>query len=219
MNNRRIYKESNGITGNITVKKRVNLFSVLPAVMIISVALVFSNQTASAQNANKQGVAMSSQPKWIYPVIHNAGGVHPRPDLPMRPNSSANYNIFVDIVSTTRDSSGQYEGLERLARLVNLMAYTNVPTDHVHIAALFDGKSGYATANNTLYQQLFKTNNPNLSIIHALKKAGVKLMVCSQALAEFNLPDNVVDPDVTITLSALTDVVIYGQRGYIYMQL
>jgi len=183
------------------------------------ITLVFSCQTVFAQNANKPSASMSSQSKWIYPVIHHVGGVHPRAELPMRPDPNANYNIFVDIVSTTKDSSGQYQGLKRLARLVNLMAYTKVPSDHVHIVALFDGESGYAAANNTLYQQQFNTDNPNLSIIHAIKKAGVKFMICSQALAEFNLPDNVVDPDVTITLSALTDAVIYGQKGYIYMQL
>ncbi|HKK45112.1 MAG TPA: DsrE family protein, partial [Balneolaceae bacterium] len=65
----------------------------------------------------------------------------------------------------------------------------------------------------------FKSDNPNLPILHALKKAGVKLMICSQALAEHGMPDKIVDPDVTITLSALTDAVVYGQKGYTYMQL
>jgi hypothetical protein len=33
------------------------------------------------------------------------------------------------------------------------------------------------------------------------------------------LPDSAVVPDVTVTLSALTDVVVYGQKGYSYMEL
>lgn len=47
----------------------------------------------------------------------------------------------------------------------------------------------------------------------------MQLLICSQALAENKLPDSAVDPDVTITLSALTDMVVFGQKGYIYMQL
>ena len=31
--------------------------------------------------------------------------------------------------------------------------------------------------------------------------------------------DSDVGPDITVSLSALTDFVVYGQRGYSYMQL
>lgn len=159
------------------------------------------------------------QPRWVYPAIAKFGGVHPRPNVPVRPDPSANYKIFVDVVSKDRDPAGHYDGLLRLARLVNLMAYAKVPSKHVHIVALLDGEAGWAAAVNAAYQKRFNADNPNLPIIHALRKAGVELLICSQALAEHNLPDSIVDPDVTITLSALTDAVVYGEKGYIYMQL
>lgn len=161
----------------------------------------------------------SSQPKWIYPAIPGFGGVHPRPNLPVRPDPHVNYKIFVDVVSKDRDPAGRYEGLLRLARLVNLMAYAGVPREQVHIVALLDGPAGWAAATDAFYEKQFKAVNPNLALLHALKNAGVQILICSQALAENDLPDGAVDPDVTITLSALTDAVVYGQRGYIYMQL
>ncbi|MGA9854661.1 MAG: DsrE family protein [Gammaproteobacteria bacterium] len=161
----------------------------------------------------------SSEPEWIYPVIKGVGGVHPRPDLPVRPDPKVDYHIFVNIVSDERNPVGQYAALIRLARLVNLMAYAKVPPSHVHIVALFDSEAGYATLTDAFFRKMFHAENPNLAIVHALKKAGVELLVCSQALAENNLPDSAVDPDATITLSALSDMVVYGQKGYIYMQL
>ena len=161
----------------------------------------------------------ASEPEWVYPVIKGVGGVHPRPDLPVRPDPKVDYHIFVNIVSKQRDPSGRYGSLIRLARLVNLMAYAKVPPDHVHIVALFDSQAGYAALTDKFFRKSFHADNPNLAIVHALKQAGVQLLVCSQALAENNLPDNAVDPDVTITLSALSDMVVYGQKGYIYMQL
>ncbi|HKJ33618.1 MAG TPA: DsrE family protein [Balneolales bacterium] len=210
----------NILNRGLTVKMIITSHDhLLPAILIMIVSLVFSYQTVIAQNSNKPGTAKSSQPNWIYPVIQNVGGVHPRPNLPVRPNPKVDYKIFVDIVSSDRDPSGQFKGLKRLARLVNLMAYGKVPADHVHIIAVLDGESGYASAINAFYQKQFKANNPNLPILHALKKAGVTLMICSQALAEHGMPDKIVDPDVTITLSALIDAVVYGQKGYTYMQL
>jgi len=179
-----------------------------------------SGQVSFGQTANTNSkTKKTSHPTWIYPVIKNVGGVHPRPNLPVRPDPKVDYKIFVDIVSSERDPSVQFKGLKRLARLVNLMAYGKVPANHVHIIAVLDGESGYASAINAFYQKQFKSDNPNLPILHALKKAGVKLMICSQALAEHGMPDKIVDPDVTITLSALTDAVVYGQKGYSYMQL
>ena len=158
-------------------------------------------------------------PEWIYPVIPGIGGVHPRPNLPVWPDPKVDYHIFVNIVSNERNPAGEYDALMRLARLVNVMAYAQVPPDHVHIVALLDSEAGYAALSDAYFRKMFHADNPNLAAVHALKKAGVQLLICSQALAESKLPDSAVDPDVTITLSALTDMVVYGQKGYIYMQL
>ncbi|HET6432269.1 DsrE family protein [Dyella sp.] len=157
--------------------------------------------------------------QWVYPLIPRFGAVHPRPDLPEQPDPSVDYKVFVDVVGESKDPSKPLESLDRLARLVNLMAYAGVPAEHVHIVALLEGHATRAASGNALYRKHFKVDNPNLEILHALKVAGVRIMVCSQALASMNLDDSSVSPDVTVTLSALTDAVIYGQRGYSYMQL
>lgn len=189
------------------------------AAMILALAVAIPG-SACGQPAHATGHAKASTgPTWIFPVIKKYGGVHPRSGVAVRPDPSVNYKIFVDVVSNRRNPAGQFDGLLRLARLVNLMAYAKVPAGHVHIVALLDGMAGWAAATNAVYQHEFKADNPNLPIIHALKKAGVQLLVCSQALAENKLPDSAVDPAVTISLSALTDPVVYGQMGYVYMQL
>ncbi|MGH8428258.1 MAG: DsrE family protein [Gammaproteobacteria bacterium] len=161
----------------------------------------------------------SNAPEWVYPAVPGFGGVHPRPNLPVRPDPRENYKIFVDVISADRDPSGQFNSLQRLARLVNLMAYAKVPPGHVHIVALLDEDVGAAAGTNVFYRKTFKADNPNLDLIHALKKAGVEMLVCSQALAGQHIPDSAIDPAVTITLSALTDMAVYGHEGYTYMRL
>ena len=58
-------------------------------------------QTGSAAKA-------TASPEWVYPVIPRVGGVHPRPNLPVRPDPKVDYHIFVDMVSDGRDPAGQY---------------------------------------------------------------------------------------------------------------
>lgn len=190
-----------------------------PERVITCITLCFGLLAFATPTLANSTRSTAAAPKWIHPVIAEFGGVHPRPDLPVRPDPKVNYRIFVDMVNDHTNAKGQYEGLNRLARLVNLMAYAGVPPKHVHIVALLDGKNGFASLTNKSFQSMFKKDNPNLPIVHALKKAGVEIMVCSQALAEFDVPDDAIDKSVTITLSALTDAVVFGQKGYIYMQL
>ena len=156
---------------------------------------------------------------WIYPVIPKFGAVHPRPDAAVQPDPSADYKVFVDVVTGEDDHTKALWSLDRLARLVNLMGFAKVPPSHVHIVALLDEKALLAAMSNAMYRKHFHMDNPNLPILHALKKAGVQLMVCSQAMAGQGLKDSDVDPSVTVTLSAVTDSVVYGQRGYTFMQL
>lgn len=125
----------------------------------------------------------------------------------------------MDVVHGDSDPARVLGSLVRLARLVNLMSYAGIPRDHVHLAAVIEGTAAFAAFSNAAYRKRFKVDNPNLALVHELKQSGVELMVCAQALAENDLQDSDISPDVTITLSALTDFVVYGQRGYSYLQL
>ena len=188
-------------------------------------ALAFCVATVSASAASADAAAAPQQGAagvtWVHPVIAKFGGVHPRPDVDMQLDPKADYKVFVDVVSADLDSDEPLHSLQRLARLVNLMGYGKVPPSHVHIVALLDGQAGAAALTDEAYRRMSKkhTANPKTALLHALRQAGVKLMVCSQAMAGLGLKDSDIDPDVTITLSGLTDPILYGQRGYSYMQL
>ncbi|WEN14031.1 DsrE family protein [Rhodanobacter sp. AS-Z3] len=156
---------------------------------------------------------------WINPVIKDFGEVHPRPDAAVQPDPNAEYKVIVDVVHGSDDHTAVLGSLQRLARTVNLLGYAKVPSNHVHIVAVIEGQATFATASNATYRKFFKVDNPNLKILHELKQAGVELFVCGQALAEGGLVDTDVGPDITVSLSALSDFVVYGHLGYSYMQL
>ncbi|NUR23609.1 DsrE family protein [Frateuria sp.] len=176
--------------------------------------------TALPARLARAGEADAPTTTWVHPVIADYGRVHPRPDAAVQPDPAADYKVFVRVTDDGKHPREALPALDRLARLVNLMAESKVPASHVHIVALLDGNAALASATDDTYRHITKVaKNPNLPIVHALKQAGVELLVCSQGLAEHNLPDSAVAPDVTVTLSALTDSVVYGQKGYSLMQL
>jgi intracellular sulfur oxidation DsrE/DsrF family protein len=167
----------------------------------------------------RSGTDTKAATQWIYPVIPKFGAIHPRPDAAVQPDPGADYKVFVDVVGSHADHAKLLPALDRLARIVNMMRYAGVPAEHLHIVALLDEGAAMAGWSNATYRRKFHIDNPNLELVHALRKAGVQLLVCSQALAGQGLVDSAVDPDVTVSLSGVTDPVIYGQRGYSYMRL
>lgn len=61
--------------------------------------------------------------------------------------------------------------------------------------------------------------NPNLPLIEALKKAGVTVSVCGQAVAEHHFDYGWIANDVTLALSGLTTVTTLESQGYVLMPL
>lgn len=187
---------------------------------LIGAACIGMPTSARTAPSSAPTAAVSQAPGlWVYPVIRGYGGVRPRPDLPSRLSAQTDYKVIVDVVHGDTGHAHVLGSLVRLARLVNLMAYAGIPREHVHIAAVLEDMAGFSVLTNAAYRKRFNVDNPNLALLHDLKSAGVELMVCSQALAENDWSDSDVTPDVIVTLSALTDFVVYGQRGYSYMQL
>lgn len=84
------------------------IMSIVPFLLLAVVA------TPSQAAQPKAAGTPAKAPEWVYPLIPGFGGVHPRPDLPVRPDPSVNYKIFVDVVSHNRDPAGRFEGLQRL---------------------------------------------------------------------------------------------------------
>jgi intracellular sulfur oxidation DsrE/DsrF family protein len=195
------------------MKSAASRFGAWVAVGVLALALPW--QAARAGDAGK-----APSFDWVTPVVAGYGKVHPRPDAAVQPDPAVDYRIFVRVTDDGKHPRERLHALDRLARLVNLMAVSKVPASHVHIVALLDGEAALASATDEVYRHYTKVaKNPNRAIVHALRQAGVDLLVCGQALAMEKLPDSAVVPDVTVTLSALTDTVVYGQKGYSYLEL
>lgn len=152
-------------------------------------------------------------------VITAAGHYHPLPHAAYQPDPAATYKV---VFAMTRESEkpGQVNpALERVARTVNLYASAGVPLDHLKFVAVAYGKATPLVLDNAHYKAKFGVDNPNLPVIEQLRKAGVDVAVCGQAMAESNFPDDWAAKSVTLSLSALTTITELQQKGYALMPL
>ncbi|GAB2572354.1 DsrE family protein [Dyella jejuensis] len=152
-------------------------------------------------------------------VITAAGAYHPLPNAAYQPDRHAIYKVVFALTKAS-DKPGQVNpGIERVARTVNLYAAAGVPLDHLKFVAVASGPATGLVLDEEHYKAQFGTANPNLAVISQLRKAGVDVAVCGQAMAEHHYPDEWASKDVTLSLSALTTITELEQKGYALLPL
>jgi intracellular sulfur oxidation DsrE/DsrF family protein len=163
-------------------------------------------------------IAASAEPEWSNPVIKGYGKIVSLPNAAMQPDKNADYKVVFNLTVGV-DPDKVNSSLDRVARTVNIFASAGVPVSHLHFVVVIHGPATPIVLDNAHYQEKFKLDNPNIALIDALEKAGVKVVVCGQALAGNKIEHEWVNPKVEITLSAITDVVILEKAGYVLFPL
>jgi intracellular sulfur oxidation DsrE/DsrF family protein len=161
----------------------------------------------------------SADDSWQYPAIKSGGAVRPLPDAAVQPDRNVVYKTVFSVTKGSDDAKGVNDALDHVARTVNIFASAGVPLDHLKFVVIVHGPALPLVLDNDHYQQLFKTDNPNLKLIADLKAAGVQLLVCGQALAAKKYDAAWVNPDIKVALSALSTIVILQQQGYALMPM
>jgi intracellular sulfur oxidation DsrE/DsrF family protein len=161
--------------------------------------------------------ATAQQPsaKLVYPVIRNVGGVIPLPNAAEQPRKGA--KVVFDITADAKPADLN-KGLERVARLLNLYGSAGMKASDVKIALVMHGEATKSVLASEIYKSKFGTDkNPNLAVIDELRKAGVEVFVCGQALAYKGFEEFEVSEGVKIASAALTVVINRQASGYSYV--
>ena len=158
--------------------------------------------------------AGAAEPSWINPAIKDFGAVVSLPDSGMQPSKDVDYKVVFNVTGAGPNDKVN-PSLDRVARTVNVFASAGVPVSHLHFIVVVHGPATPAILDNEHYREKFSTDNPNIKLIAELEAAGVKVVVCGQALAHNKFPHEWVNKDVEITLSAISDVIILEQKGYV----
>lgn len=152
-------------------------------------------------------------------VITAAGAFHPVPHAAFLPDRNATYKVVFAMTKGSGKPNEVNPALERVARTVNLYAASGVPLDHLKFVAIAYGPATALVLDDAHYRAKFGVANPNLAVIEQLRKAGVTVAVCGQAVVENHFEDAWVAKDVPLALSALTTITGLQQQGYALMPL
>ncbi len=168
------------------------------------------------------GAAFAAAPAsgfWHYPVIKGYGPEHTWPGVVVRPSAGATYKALFDLTQGKPQATKVNPGLDHIARTINIFAAAGVPLKHMKFAVIIHGPATPIVLSAAAYQAKFGHPNPNLALIATLRKAGVDLLVCGNALGDMHFTPAEVNPDIHVALSALSTVIIMQNRGYALVRM
>ncbi len=164
--------------------------------------------------ASAISVAASPEPSG-QPAVPGFGATHTAPGAAERPNRSIQYKVLFSITQGNDDTTKPNESLDKVARFMNLLSADGVRPKQGQVVAVIHGKATPIVMSETAFKARGDGNvNPNLALIDMLRKAGVSVRVCSQALAAASIAPDAVDQRVQIDVAALTTMANLQLRGY-----
>lgn len=154
---------------------------------------------------------------WQYPVIKGHGRVTPLPHAVLQPKPQATYKV---VFSLAKDDDARInDGLSDVARAVNLFALAGVPKTQRRFVVVLHGRATWLAVDSGAYKSHYGHANPNRELIAQLSAAGVRFVICGQALAGVHVPAAHLNPHVELSLSALSDLIILQTQGYVLYPL
>ena len=156
---------------------------------------------------------------WVKPAIPAYGPVHIWPEAIDRPSPNKTYKALFDVTQGKPAADQVNPGLDHIARAVNTFVAAGVPLSHLKFDVIIHGGATPIALNEKAYMAKFGHANPNLAVIADLKKAGVNVMVCGNALGDMEFTPAEVNPDIKVALSALSTLIIQQNQGYALMRM
>ena len=165
--------------------------------------------------------AFAAQPAgfWVKPAIAAYGPVHVWPEAIDRPSPKKIYKALFDVTKGDPAADKVNAGLDHIARAVNTFVAAGVPLNHLKFDVIIHGGVTPIALNEKAYMAKYGHANPNLAVIADLKKAGVNVMVCGNALGDMDFTPAEVNPDIKVALSALSTLIIQQNQGYALMRM
>jgi intracellular sulfur oxidation DsrE/DsrF family protein len=145
--------------------------------------------------------------------------MHYLPDGAFKPQPGHTYKVVFAMTQGPAQPDKANPALDHVARTVNLYVASGVSLAKLKFVAVAYGAATPIALDDAHYRAAFGVPNPNLPLIAELKKAGLTIAVCGQAMAEHHFQYDWLNPDVTLALSGLTTVTTLQQQGYVLMPL
>lgn len=159
----------------------------------------------------------SATPSYSYPLVKKHGGVVVLAGAAEPPKRGT--KVVFDITAGG-PANKVNKGLERVARCLNLYAAQGLQPGDVSIVAVLHGDATPAALHAEAFaKQNAGQENPNLPLIRELRKHGVELFVCGQAVAYKGFKATDIAPELPLAVSAMTLIINRQSDGYAYLPI
>jgi intracellular sulfur oxidation DsrE/DsrF family protein len=178
------------------VQKFIRLKTTLLALFILMVSA-----TASAQLSSfKEGPVITDFGKSATVSTHTV-------------SKSAKFMIAFDVGSPA-DAGEVNRKFDSLARFINMHVGAGVDKKNIQLALVVHGKASFDLLDHTTYQKQHKLDNPNKALLQALMNNNVRVILCGQTAAAYEIDIKQLVEGVEIELSAMTAHALLQQDGY-----
>lgn len=117
-------------------------------------------------------------------------------------------------VSKQADAGALNRTLVSAARFINMHARAGVDVEDIDVAVVVHGGAVNDVTGAAHYAEAVSGENANAALIEALTSKGVRVIVCGQSAAYYNVGNEDLLPGVEMALSAMTAHAVLQQAGY-----
>jgi intracellular sulfur oxidation DsrE/DsrF family protein len=148
------------------------------------------------------------------PYINSAGPVFEIPDPDFATPVDMTFQIAFDLAVGSEGPDDLNQGLNSVARFLNMHGAAGVPRDRLQVAVVIHGTAAKDFLNAAAFQDFAGYRNPNLELIEELAAFGVRFVMCGQSLSARGVPRGELVEPVEVALSAMTAHLVLQAEGY-----
>lgn len=183
------------------------------ASLLASIVLVAAGGAAYAQTPTSAAEANQER------LVPHFGRYREVLDPFEKPDPALRYRVVFDIGQPARTPGQVHQGLERVARMVNLLNRHGVKMMPGDIVVTIHGQPIRTGLTAAAYAKRFEgAANPDEALIHELAAAGVSVRLCGQTMMGAGYTKDEISPDVKIDVAAITTMATLQLRGYAIIQ-
>lgn len=132
-----------------------------------------------------------------------------------KPDPKLRYKVVFDVSQAARTPGAVHQGLERVARMVNLLGRHGVKLQPGDIVVTLHGPAAKTSLTAAAFATRFNGEaNPNAELIRQLTAAGASVRLCGQSMMSAGFARDELNPDVKVDVAAITTMATLQLRGY-----
>jgi intracellular sulfur oxidation DsrE/DsrF family protein len=128
-------------------------------------------------------------------------------------DSKHSFKIAFD-VGAGADAGEVNRRFDSLARFINMHVAAGIAKENIELALVVHGRASIDLLQSSVYQRVHSADNANQPLLKALMDNGVKVILCGQTAAAYEISESQLIEGARIELSAMTAHALLQQLGY-----